>query len=121
MGDMGGTSGASWNAWGHRLVVHTGMLDGQPPCALMRVTAWAVRWPGCVRVAHTLQRLDPDGVFMAQAGLIALAACPAAPVHNIVEALVELVVLKVVLGHEACMARGIDEQRGMVQVIVEGS
>ena len=74
-----------------------------------------------MRVACTLQRLDPDGVFVAQAGLIALAACPAAPVCDIVEALVELVVLEVALGHEACMAGGIDKQRGMVQVVAEGS
>ena len=59
-------------------------------------------WATC-----TLQHLDPDGVFAVHAGLIALTACPVA--CNIVEALVELAVLEVVLGHEACAAGGVNE------------
>ena len=57
--------------------------------------------------AHTLQRLDPDGVFMARARLVALAARPVVPACDIVEAHVELVVLEVALGHEARMAGGV--------------
>ena len=56
--------------------------------------------------AHTLQRLNPDGIFVARARLIALTACPVVPAHHIVEAHVELMVLEVALGHEACVAGG---------------
>ena len=56
-----------------------------------------------------LQRLNPDGVFAARAGLVALAARPVAPARDVVEALVELVVLEVTLGHEARAAGGVDE------------
>ena len=61
-------------------------------------------------MARTLQRLDPEVVFMARAVLVALAACPATPVRDVVEALVELVVLEVALGHQAHVAGGIDKQ-----------
>ena len=61
-------------------------------------------WAAC-----TLQRLNPDGIFVAHAGLIALAAHPVVPACDIVEAHVELVVLEVALGHEACMAGGLDK------------
>ena len=56
--------------------------------------------------AHTLQHLNPDGVFMVRARLVVLAARPVVPACDIVEAHVELVVLEVALGHEAHMARG---------------
>ena len=59
--------------------------------------------------AHTLQHLNPDGVFVVRARLVALAARPVVPARDIVEAHVELVVLAVALGHEAHVARGLDE------------
>ena len=68
------------------------------------------QWPRARAArARTLQRLDPDGVFAARAGLVALAAGPVAPARDVVEALVELAVLEVALGHEARAAGGVDE------------
>ena len=56
-------------------------------------------WPHAraVWAARILQHLDPDGIFVAHAGLVALTAHPVIPACDIVEAHVELVVLEVVL------------------------
>ena len=61
-------------------------------------------------MACTLQAAAPQSrrCFTAHARLIALAACPVAPAHAVVEALVELAVLEVTLGHEACAAGAVD-------------
>ena len=83
-----------------------------PACLICMQHMWSA-WPHAraVWAARTLQHLDPDGIFVAHAGLVALTAHPVIPACDIVEAHVELVVLEVALGHEAHMAGG--RARGM--------
>ena len=66
---------------------HSAVMQRDEPCP-----AWlhaCMAWAAC-----TLQHLDPDGVFAAHAVLIALAARPVAPAHDIVEILLSLQFLR---------------------------